>query len=233
MTDHSILFQPNMVEALHAGRKTQTRRALKINGHRGFFQFGVSDTAGSNWEFRRKDHVWEDYTHKELLNLLPHQIGDRLWVKEAHWALGHWHETGELKKNGKPKWVFVRALGEPPRFAAPDHTSTFPRVTTFGWYKRNSLFHPKADSRTTLLITDVRVQRLQDISEADAVAEGACPIGTHWEDYANKANYFTTASASFKSLINSINGPDTWEQNPWVVAYSFEVEHQNIGRVEA
>lgn len=231
MTDHSILFQPNMVEALQAGRKTQTRRMLKPQP-----KTFIRSESGKECLVYPLKVEGRNYTNIAMGSKtsgviteqkIPYQTGDRLWVKEAHWALGHWQETGELKKNGKSKLAFSRAFNEPVRFTSPDYALNFPRASTFGWYKRNSLFHPKADSRTTLLITDVRVQRLQDISATDAVAEGIHPSGI------GTLHPSQTAIEEFRTLINSINGPDTWEQNPWVVAYTFKMEHRNIGRVEA
>ncbi|MBL1436545.1 MAG: hypothetical protein COB08_010145 [Rhodobacteraceae bacterium] len=238
MTDHSILFQHNMVEALQAGRKTQTRRMLKPQP-----KTFIRPDSGKECLVYPLKVEGRNYTNIAMglktsgvitEQKIPYQTGDRLWVKEAHWALGHWQETGELKKNGKPKLAFSRAFNEPVRFAEPDYTKSFPRDTTFGWYKRNSLFHPKADSRTTLLITDVRVQRLQDIRSYDALWEGIDrltePDG--FRDYLSDASTARLAMVpSFKSLINSINGPDTWEQNPWVVAYSFQVQHRNVDKV--
>ncbi|MBL1434704.1 MAG: hypothetical protein COB08_000685 [Rhodobacteraceae bacterium] len=183
------------------------------------------------------------HKHGRETAIIPYQTGDRLWAKEAHWALGHWQKTDKLTKRGKPKRRFVRSLNEPVLFKAPDRVLSPVLNGTFGWYKRSSLFHPKADSRTTLLITDVRVQRLQDISEADAVAEGVRMLledspADAWFSGIHKHSCFTgtmegwhynDAKTAFRDLINSINGPDTWEQNPWVVAYSFKVDHRNFG----
>ncbi|MBL1437846.1 MAG: hypothetical protein COB08_016790 [Rhodobacteraceae bacterium] len=77
---------------------------------------------------------------------------------------------------GKPKLAFVPNLDEPVRFDAPDKVLSPVLNGTFGWYKRSCLFHPNADSRTTLMITDVRVQRLQDISKVDVIAEGITEV---------------------------------------------------------
>ena len=81
----------------------------------------------------------------------------------------------------------------------------------------------------TLLVTDVRVQRLQDISEADAIAEGIEQHGgffglpeADWDDAE------LSAAAAYARLWNSLHGPDAWAQNPWVVAVSFDVRRGNI-----
>lgn len=74
----------------------------------------------------------------------------------------------------------------------------------------------------TLTLTDVRVQRLQDISEADAEAEGA-PF-----EVGGNEELGVGYSIGFVKLWNSIHGPDAWDANPWVTAITFTVEQRNI-----
>ena len=101
---------------------------------------------------------------------------------------------------------------------------------------------PRWASRITLRITDVRVERLKDISEADAQAEGVeqlpVPAGfpqsgkEMWKGYQNKGRaYRDTAIDSFMSLWQSINGPDSWSQNPYVWVIEFEPVFQNVDPV--
>jgi hypothetical protein len=78
---------------------------------------------------------------------------------------------------------------------------------------------PRWASRITLRITDIRVERLQDISEDDARAEG-CPYSAEWAG--RFVDRDETAKTWFKSLWNKINGPGAWDENPWVWAISFE-----------
>jgi hypothetical protein len=127
--------------------------------------------------------------------------GDRLWVRET-WA----HE-----RDGT---------------GCPDDNGVLYRATDPGWDDeetglrwRPSIFMPRRASRITLEITDVRVQRLQEISEEDAQAEGAVgaldqSVGNNW-----------CASQAFAALWESINGPDSWDANPWVWAVTF----RNLG----
>jgi hypothetical protein len=85
---------------------------------------------------------------------------------------------------------------------------------------------PRWASRITLEITDVRAQRLQDISEEDAKAEGAAffdgrPIHHHgWRH--DLGSVWSTANLSFQSLWSKINGPDSWTENPWVWVITFK-----------
>jgi len=218
MTNKPILFSAPMICALLDGSKTQTRRGLKIKGHKGFFKFGQSETSGYDWTFRRADHVWEDYRHNEFLALLPYQIGDRLWVREAHFAYGRWITTGELTKTGKPKRRFERDFARAALFDAnSDFVWSCPEAK-YGLYKRPGMFMHRVDSRLTMTVTDARVQRLKNIKDHDCIAEGIPAVGRCYGEPRD----------AFANLWNGINGPDAWESNPWVAAYTFITHKQNI-----
>lgn len=137
--------------------------------------------------------------------------GDRLWVREAI-----------AKDSAKGNKVYYRA----------DHSGD---PSGLGW--RPSIHMPRWASRLTLTVTDVRVQRLQDISEADAIAEGverlqvstgqnrfSREVTGKWEGWFNAP----TAQEVFANLWNSLHGPRAWDANPWVVALTFTVEQRNI-----
>lgn len=259
MTDRPILFSAPMVQALlreielPGSGKTQTRRLPKIKGYPGFFQFGPSDTKGYDWTFRRKDHVWEDYRHNELLKRLPYAVGDQLWVRETHFAHGHWEETGELTETGKQERRFVRVRSSEVLFELSKglvRPNTLDNVT--GWYKRPSLFLEKPDSRITLEVTDVRIERLQNISGEDCMAEGVCEIEEIVDITSNGAGLpveirdtrcrvpgigdddegFLTEHDAFIDLWGTVNGPGAWSANPWVVAYTFKPFLCNIDQME-
>jgi hypothetical protein len=236
MTDKPILFSAPMVRALLEGRKTQTRRLLKIKGYKGFFQFGVSDTKGYDWTFRRADHVWEDYPHEKLLGLLPIQVGDRLYVREAHY----------LTDDGTSEYAIFAEDSADVTAHREEIEDLQIRHPQSDWSKhlrlRPSIHMPRWASRLTLTVTDVRVQRLQDISEADAVAEGIERLHGGYHDvddvylnYLRKSDGFGGSGAgreSFRTLWNSLHGKDAWDANPWVVAYSFDVHRGNIDQMQ-
>nr|WP_319250472.1 hypothetical protein [uncultured Celeribacter sp.] len=232
MTDKPILFSGPMVHALLEGRKTQTRRELKIRGRKGFFQFGRSDTKGYDWTFCRADHVWEDYEHEHLLQLLPYQIGDRLYVRENHFAFGYWITTDELTKTGNPKRKFVRDYDVPVLYENPACKLGDRSVDDVkGWYFRPGIHHERCDSRLTLTVTDVRAQRLQEIREADALAEG---VTAYAEGFAVEGLFWgPTATKSFEYLWDSLNAKRGfgWDENPWVAAYTFTVHKCNIDQM--
>lgn len=121
-------------------------------------------------------------------------IGDILWVRETF---------GEDIETGK---IFYKA----------DNSEINAGLFTEKW--KPSIFMPRSASRITLQITDLRVEFLQDISEADAISEGCnatCPDGT--EDCRN-----WSARNDFQSLWKKINGNDSWNENPfvWVIKFN-------------
>jgi len=89
-----------------------------------------------------------------------------------------------------------------------------------------SIHMPRWASRLTLTVTDVRVQRLQDISEEDAIAEGANLARSD-------GRLDPTFRLTFSNLWNSLHGPDAWDANPWVSAITFTVHHCNIDQMRA
>jgi len=80
----------------------------------------------------------------------------------------------------------------------------------------------------TLRVTDVRVERLQDISKADAIAEGIVRSDRFPDRFMTPAGDYAVPVIAYQRLWESINGPGSWEANPWIVAYTFTVHHQNI-----
>lgn len=143
------------------------------------------------------------------------QPGDRLYVREA-FVRGH-----DIDDDGNilaPR-VWYRATDGHLNWYDPDTETT---RDTPPW--KPSIHMPRWASRLTLAVTDVRVQRLQDISRSDAMQEG-CPFA-NMQDGPNPKDWFT-------DLWNSLHGPDAWDANPWVVAVSFDVHHGNVDQLKA
>ncbi|WP_417615374.1 hypothetical protein [Parasphingorhabdus sp.] len=213
-----------MVRALLDGRKTQTRRLLSLSGYREFTEFGKSEAVGFEWTFRRADMCWCDFTDEEMMKLLPYSVGDRLYVREAHRAIG----GGTLNYCTRPEHLDFRA--SPPS----DITGNMERDfwdSMDKWHP--GIHHHRQLTRLTLTVTDVRVQRLQDISEEDAVAEGIEHVmttssGKFYRNFDNEHCPILPVG-SFRSLWNSLNAKRApWDSNPWVVAVSFDVKKGNI-----
>ena len=184
-----ILFKDEMVRAILDGRKTQTRRVMKPQPEGGldftpFAPFGVVNGKGNPLICRHG------------------QPGDRLWVRET-WQ--HLHNEGQ-KADQFEQWQ----QNSIDCFYLADESSPNNKPMSGRW--RPSIHMPRWASRITLEITDVRVERLQDISNEDAVAEG---IGT-------PCDMRYAALDAFKPLWESINGHDSWEATPWVWVIEFK-----------
>lgn len=236
-----ILFSTEMVQAILDGRKTQTRRIVKpqpidnteVDGN--FFE-------GNHTGFVKVDgHPY--WQHQFAHEFCKYGTGDLLYVRETHYRRGQWVKNG-LTKTGKQKWKF-QALSGIVNFRYQDNPPIKVEKNTFreiGWYKRSSLFMPKQYSRIWLKVTEVRVERLQDISEADAIAEGIETLfpndspnhdpesfknytwhGDGGDDSFSGYSSTDSAKASFTSLWFKINGAESWDANPWVWVISFEV----------
>ncbi|MCK9220243.1 MAG: hypothetical protein M0P47_09370 [Bacteroidales bacterium] len=140
-----------------------------------------------------------------------------------------WHgkEVKTKYKKGDVLWVrenFYKCIDNNDRvyYAATEKPTDTPKRH----YKlKPCIYLPRADARIFLKITDVKVERLRDISNGDAVREGIKrlpEVGNHYPDYENKDGIFVTPKGSFSSLWTSINGSGSWDANPWIWVISFE-----------
>jgi len=141
---------------------------------------------------------------------LPYSPGDRLWVREAFWTC---EACGYLNHA-----VGANNSGTAGRHCCASCDALLPKA------KRSPIHMPRWASRLTLTVTDVRVQRVQDISAADAIAEGIAPAANSMTIDCDTLN----PRDSFASLWNSIHGPGAWDANPWVAAITFTVRKGNI-----
>lgn len=218
MKERPILFKGDMVNAILDGRKTQTRRVIKPQP---FAQPEKSDD----------EPIWEVYAGDELSGTIkcPYgQPGDRLWVRETWRQFDASDECDHLDfPCGCPR------TGDPVYRATHDDGES-------KW--KPSIFMPRWASRITLEITDVRVERLQDISEEDAKAEGA----QHFPELPGKSAYgmdcrwsmeqpnsvdqcLSSAKWAFSNYFCKINGKAPkgcidqrpWDANPWVWVVEF------------
>lgn len=225
MTDadaRPIIFSAPMIRALLDGQKTQTRRIAKLN-HAGRVAFG-----GRNWHC----------DDPRAVMACPYgQPGDLLWVREA-WQYANWTDDGlpfigyrasgvtMLREVFPESWT-ERLIEIWAELSKDDNFQIDHRAADRHW--RPSIHMPRWASRLTLRITDVRVQRLQEISEDDARAEGA-PLELRLLD---SVRLGATAShtGGFERLWESIHGPDSWAANPWVWALTFDVIRKNVDKV--
>lgn len=209
MTDRPIIFSAPMVRALLNGFKTQTRRILKPQPKFGFTPW--FETSNGEWMQSGYGESGDDLLRVRFMS------GDRLYVRENHAFVGG-SDPGLLLCQAD--WQQTAALH------GCDNAETAPRWTP-------SIHMMRHTSRLTLTVTKVRVQRLQDISEDDAVAEGVGCLANglyHWDRdraYAEQKGFHRPRGA-FDALWTEINGPTAWVDNPWVAALTFTVAKQNI-----
>lgn len=236
MTDRPIPFSAPMVRALLDGHKTQTRRILKPQPDATCAGFERVFKTALHFEARSDEGklIYPFPAGKGFITPFPSikfDISDRLWVRESYFQRGNWQPVeGEKTKGGRQKWAFVPtnnriSFDAPTEYRKGRHHAD---PETVAWHKRLGRFMPRWASRLTLIVTDVRVERLQDISEVDALAEGIIPAMDGFALTKNGECWGPTAKDSYRVLWDSINGEDAWESNPWVVAVSFNVENRNI-----
>ncbi len=228
MRERPILFSGPMVRALLAGTKTQTRRVVKPqpdSTHSGFPYWNVGGYRAS-WCRSAADGGPLEPTNPLLC---PYgQAGDRLWVRET-W---NWFDPGTIptdRAGARAPFTGSQAGRDIPWVAAYAADGHLPYTGYEGrdhW--RPSIHMPRWASRITLDITAVRIERLQDISDEDACAEGIeCMAGDPecgYRNYLDKTGQDWTLSPreSFQSLWESINGPASWSTNPWVWPLVFQ-----------
>lgn len=212
-----ILFSGPMVRALLAGTKTQTRRVVKPRWGLGpienlkttdpdLFSGRFDDPESWGWPYADDGAPMSLACWKDLL--CPYgEAGDLIWVRET------W---GRDDEDGK---VFYSA-----DIGRDDDTGDFERSRLEGapgYRWRPSIHMQRNYSRLTLRTTEVRVQRLQDISEADSEAEGC-----------DRSDCYPHAFRdSYAALWDRINGAGSWDANPWVWVVSFEVIKANVDQV--
>ncbi|MCB1534883.1 MAG: hypothetical protein KDJ44_09195 [Rhodoblastus sp.] len=208
MTDRPIIFSATMVRALLDGSKTQTRRLVKP-------QPGDIDRV-----FQMDDGSWHvtahDGSHMSALRI-PYAPGDRLWVREA-WAKV---SVAPIVATIDAPWTVYRACDNRTDYGGP-------------W--KPSIHMARNQSRLTLIVEGVKVERLQDISREDAIAEGLTLASAQIEQFWRwpeplHENLWLSPKIAYADLWRTIHGPGAWDANPWVAAISFRVVKSNIDAI--
>lgn len=227
MKERPILFSAPMVRAILEERKTQTRRVVNPQ----------PEPVAFAWRFKGRD-IGEKIWPQEVLQFCPYgQVGDRLWVREAFAAFVplpdvQYYKTGIRKFEPINGGGFSAAREVVYRADGDDVTRPHPLNATSRW--KPSIHMPRWASRLTLEITEIRVERLQEITDKEAIAEGVPP-----EQHARGEDDISIAfvrthlygimgpfgvgwpRTRFAKLWSQINGPDSWDANPWVWVVSF------------
>jgi hypothetical protein len=257
MTNKPILFSAPMIRALLAGNKTQTRRLLtkrntsfdggkwpnymcenQFHWDRAWIDNGPSPAGNagpylklpvSNLEMR--DGGDDETVHRIYPQV---QVGDRLWVREA-WRCRA--EYDAIAPRDLPHGIDLQFVADSP-------------LSPWDSRFRQALHMPRWASRLTLIVTDVRLQRLQDITDDDALAEGVTRCGwaesmaedgrkewhmprTYSEEKFGMTNAYPTPWGAAIEFFERENHIYLLEQNPWVAAYTFTVARGNIDAADA
>ena len=223
MKERGIIFNTEMVRAILDGSKTQTRRIMKPqpkpNENGGTWWPSNICQSMINIEDMMQDNegVWAGIAGIAC----PHGgVGDRLWVRET-WQ-GPLIDYADNEPQFKGNHIFEKSdncVYKADGLAAPEFIDSDDNLKQ-GW--RPSIHMPRWASRITLEITDVRVERLQDISKQDAIFEGA-PRGHHSINVISKRFGFPDFSRSwFAQIWMDIYGEDNWAANPWVWVIEFK-----------
>ena len=219
-SEKPILFNGEMVRALLDGRKTQTRRIVKLPHNNQLGSWKRTSIGGENGArtvtgetIPLQDAIW--HTHTGHCLICPFgAVDDRLWVRETHLTVCKMDDRGMFITDEDGEYIpetWYRADGIDYQYF--DGTSDFP-VENIPW--KPSIHMPRWASRILLEITDIRVERLQNISEEDARAEGCdnskseSAISVGWHEKPKKA---------FRRVWEGTGGD--WDANPWVWAISF------------
>jgi hypothetical protein len=221
--ERGILMHARSVLNILAGRKTQTRRIVKPQ------PLGFADTVQTvGWESgdtalrgvaghyclvklresRNEQHSRQGIPDDIEYHCPQGQPGDRLWVRET------WRTFKSALSPDDNFGVEYRADGE--KVYWPKWDAAFRDAVPNGGGWKPSLFMPRWASRITLEITDVRVERVRDISEADAYAEGIKIGDADFDDLG------PNPIAAFSRLWDDTNGKGAWERNDWVWCISFQ-----------
>jgi hypothetical protein len=229
MADRPILFSTPMVQALHAGRKFQTRRVLK----------GAPE--GDGWFCDHVDGAFRFVAEGGAPSMpcrIPYAVGDRLWCREAWrtfvsldevpprdiWSPEQDRGAGIAYEAGGGMSI-AKGAGRERHYGDRDDLERFGRL-------RPGMFMPRWASRAFVTVTDVRVQRLQEISDVDAVAEGMTPLSSgryfcgHDEEGEITCKSAITAYANLWNRLHHDEG--AWTLNPWLGVYTFAVTLRNI-----
>lgn len=204
--ERGMIFNSEMVRAILSGQKAQTRRIVK---------YVTADNCMTLTKpSKTRDGVYTHVMDAPKHGLCPHgNVGDRIWVRET-WQgpLVDFERSDDLLRNPekyeKPENCVYAADGVP----APEFYDADDNLRCC-W--RPSIHMPRWASRITLEITGVRVERLQDISEVDASAEGITPaVGGVEHGWEHRFN--------FRELWMGIYGESCWQANPWVWVIEFK-----------
>jgi len=221
MKARPLLMTPENGQKCHDGTKTMTRRIVKLPLRCPAHDVIINSIEGDSYDLRA--------------NCPYGQVGERIWLREACWIRGRWVRNGKAK-TGRQKYRFQQSGTKLVCFERPEDGIVGKKDSpTWGWVRRPGLFMPRWACRTLVEIVSLRVERLQEITEEDALAEigelqtvtqewiDDCPEGSKAHELATlMLGMQLRAALSFMNLWISINGAGSWDANPWVWVIGFK-----------
>ena len=227
MAERPILFKGEMVRAILEGKKTETRRIVKPGNTEGpynrknldiLWNEGKVGDPGSIWlPMKHPSDSWDDFDEgaAEAQFFSRIKSGDLLWVKET-WA------KNPSCYDGDPEFVYKAS------FPTGSVDNTHDTLEPHGTWKP-SIHIPRRASRITLKVVSVHAERLQDITDEGAIAEGIDPEEVHvWNMFNDPDEPVWTNRSAYADLWERINGEGSWALNPWVWVIRFErIDQQN------
>lgn len=246
--ERPILFSGPMVRAILEGRKTVTRREIKPTMHSADLQFDLQQEADGGWHpYHTFDESRFDRNGTEHPIKCPYgQPSERLWVRESTEADYDTHDAVTLARYCADKApVLITDCADPAFNGSVAHWN-YPRDV------RPSIHMKREQARILLEVTAVRIERLQDITDEQAIAEGCfftdygrvcghggsgwkevgdCPApeqhhpqrnGWMWDKTTSHEQCLTAARWAFGNLWESVNGAESWDANPWVWVVEFK-----------
>ena len=239
MKERGMIFNAEMVRAILDGRKTQTRRVMKVQPESS--QLGLllitdstkrSDIGKYHWA---ESNATGNHVRSKLFSCPFGAVGDRIWVRETWAILGNedgccidWEEKLCKADERSAARIYRASCEQRPGnyglWSIPDDADWKPHTKDYqyegAW--RPSIHMPRWASRILLEITNVRVERLNAISPADAIAEGAPPSHPSIDCVSQEYGFPDFSRSWFGQTWQHIYGEESWDANPWVWVIEFE-----------
>jgi hypothetical protein len=228
-----ILFSVPMVRAMLAGRKSQTRRAMKPQPTEDFRVLAVEwyspEVKDRHGEYQPGPDIFGVYGDEEGYKCPYGAPGDRLWVREKWWV---------VEREGRGIGQQFLLYDDEWEGGEPMRSAPLRPIQGYRWGPRPSIHMPRGFHRLELEITGVRVEQLQAITYEDALAEGAMDGASICDPEPNRhtgetpeqtARRLQWPQRDYRAIWTRINGKDSWDTNPWVWVIEFKTTPPQSG----
>jgi len=217
-----ILFKPDLIKAIAEGRKTQTRRVIKfrerVNPISSYGHGGI----GSIGDIQRELEALDKGIIKPDISLSPYQPGETVYIKETFQVCDIvYDEYAGGSEAGYPLTVVPTVK---PAYQVMA-TYKLDGIDDGPW--RSPIFMPAWAARYLIVITEVKAQRVQEITQENAIAEGIVPPEHAFVMIGGDVDAAISPREEYAELWDAINPKHPWESNPWVWVYTFRLKEAN------